>query len=182
MAKLISKTYGEALLELATEENRAAELLEEIQSVQDILKANPQFGQLMLHPGIAKQDKLQLVDEVFKGKISDEVTGLIRIIVDNERFKEIDSVFQYFIDKEKESQGIGVAYVTTPMELGEKAKAEVLAKLLETTDFKTMEMHYVVDESLIGGMIIRIGDRVVDSSIRSRLNDLTKELLKIQLG
>lgn len=182
MAKLVSKTYGEALLELVHEEEKASEMLEEIQSVRDILKSNPEFMELMLHPGIAKQEKLQIVENVFKGKISDELAGFLRIVVEKERFKELDSIFQYFIDKEKESQGIGVAYVTTPTELGEEAKAEVLTKLLETTDFKTMEMHYAVDESLIGGMTIRIGDRVVDSSIRSRLNDLTKELLKIQLG
>lgn len=182
MAKLVSKTYGEALLELVHEEDRASEMLEEIQSVRDIINGNPEFKELMLHPGIAKQEKLQIVENIFKGKISDELAGFLRIVVEKERFKELDSIFQYFIDKEKELQGIGVAYVTTPTELGEKAKAEVLTKLLETTDFKTMEMHYSVDESLIGGMTIRIGDRVVDSSIRSRLNDLTKELLKIQLG
>lgn len=182
MAKIVSKTYGEALVELAVEEDKASEMLEEIQSVREILKDNPEFCKLMLHPGIAKQEKLQLVDNIFSGKTSDDLTGFIRVVVDKERFKEIDSIFQYFIDKVKEMQGIGVVYVQTPISLDEKSKADVKAKILETTDYKSLEMNYEVDESLIGGMIIRIGDRVVDSSIRSRLNDLTKELLQIQLG
>ena len=182
MAKLVSKTYGEALFELAHEENRASEMLEEIQSVREILKSNPEFGRMMLHPGIPKQDKLKIVDEVFKGRCSDEITGFIRIIVDKERFKDIDSIFLYFIDKEKESQGIGVAYVSTPKPLDLEGKSRVRDKLLETTDYETLEMHYDVDPGLIGGMVIRIGDRVVDSSIKSRLNDLTKELLELQLG
>ena len=59
MAKLVSKTYGEALFELAHEENKASEMLEEIQSVREILKSNPEFRKMMLHPGIAKQDKLK---------------------------------------------------------------------------------------------------------------------------
>ena len=79
MAKLVSKTYGEALFELAHEENRASEMLKEIQSVQEILKSNPEFCNMMLHPGIAKQEKLKIVDEVFKGRTSDEITGFIRI-------------------------------------------------------------------------------------------------------
>ena len=54
-------------------------------------------------------------------------------------------------------------------------------RLLDTTDYKKMEMHYNVDESLIGGMVVRIGDRVVDSSIKTKLNELQKELLKVQL-
>jgi len=182
MAKLVSQTYGEALVELANEEGIASSMLEEIQSVREIIKGNPDFVKLMLHPGIAKQEKLQVVDNVFKGKVSDQLTGLIRIIVENERFKDIDSVFQYYIDKVKESQGIGVVYVTTPLELDEKEKTNIVTRILETTDYKTLEMNYAIDKSLIGGMIIQIGDRYVDSSIRNRLDDLTKELLEIQLG
>ena len=59
MAKLVSKTYGEALVELANEEGIASSMLEEIQSVRDIINGNPEFTKLMLHPGIAKQEKLQ---------------------------------------------------------------------------------------------------------------------------
>ena len=182
MAKLVSKTYGEALFELAHEENKASEMLEEIQSVREILKSNPEFVKLMLHPGIAKQDKLKTVEEVFKGRTSEEITGFIRVVVDKERFGDIDAIFQYFIDKEKESAGIGVAYVVTPKTLDLEGQSKVKNKLLETTDYKTIEMNYAVDPSLIGGMVIRIGDRVVDSSIKSRLNDLTKDLLELQLG
>ncbi len=182
MAKLVSKTYGEALFELAHEEDKASMMLEEIQSVRQILESNPEFRKLMLHPGIPKQEKLELVDEVFKGRTSDEITGFLRIVVDKERFGDLESIFQYFIDKEKEFQGIGVAYVSTPKPLDLEGKSMVKNKLLETTDFKTIEMHYDVKPDLIGGMVIRIGDRVVDSSIKSRLNDLTKELLELQLG
>ena len=57
-----------------------------------------------------------------------------------------------------------------------------MKKLLETTEYETMEMNYTTDSSLIGGMVIRIGDRVVDSSIKHKLNDLTRDLLKIQLA
>ena len=71
---------------------------------------------------------------------------------------------------------------TTPMELKTAQKEAIVEKLLATTDFKTMEMHYDVDETLIGGMVIRIGDRVVDSSISTKLSNLEAQLLKIQLA
>ena len=54
--------------------------------------------------------------------------------------------------------------------------------MLATTDYRTVECHYQVDVSIIGGMIIRMGDRVVDSSIRTKLNKLERELMAIQLG
>jgi len=55
-------------------------------------------------------------------------------------------------------------------------------RLLETTKYVKFEMHYDVDSELIGGMVIRVGDRVVDSSIRTKLEDMKKQLLNIQLG
>lgn len=184
MAKLVSKTYGEALYEIAMESgvDRAAELLEEIRCVQKLLTANPQFDELMKHPGIPKQDKLQVVNNVFKGRISDELTGLFEVVVSKERYGDLPAIFAYFTDRVKEQLRIGVAYVTTAMELSEKQREDICAKLLETSGYKKMEMHYEVDASIIGGMIIRINDRVVDSSVRTKLNGLTKQLLQIQLG
>jgi F-type H+-transporting ATPase subunit delta len=67
------------------------------------------------------------------------------------------------------------------VELSEAQKAAVEKRLLETTKYVQFEMHFEVDTALIGGMVIRIGDRVVDSSIKSKLYDLTRELTKITI-
>ncbi len=182
MAKLVSKTYGEALFELAMEENKAQELMEEIQAVQQLFEQNPDFDKLMKHPGVSKQEKVQVMTNIFKGRVSDELTGFLEIVITKERYNELQAIFRYFIDKVKEVSKIGVAYVTSAIELTDAQKAGVQARLLETTAYQKMEMHYSVDASLIGGMVIRINDRVVDSSIRTKLNDLTKQLLNIQLG
>ena len=82
----------------------------------------------------------------------------------------------------KAQKKVGVAYVTTAVELSAGQRNAVRATLLETGGFREMEMHYGTDPSIIGGMIIRIDDRVVDSTIRTKLNSLTKQLLQIQLG
>lgn len=184
MAKLVSKTYGEALFEVAMEsgEDKAGELLEEINGIREILAANPQFDVLMEHPGIPKQEKLQVVDAVFNGHVSDELANFLKIVVSKERYKELNTIFDYYTEKVKEQKRIGVAYVTTAVELSEPQKNAVRARLLETGGYRDMEMHYSTDSSLIGGMVIRIGDRVVDSSIRTKLDKLTKQLLQIQLG
>ena len=182
MAKLISKTYGEALFELAVEENKVDVFADEISAILDILNQNPDFVSLLNHPKISKEEKLQVVEEVFGGKVSKEIQGFLNIIVAKERNKELMAIMEYFLDEVKAMKGIGVCYVTTPMELKEAQKEAVVKKLIETTDFKEMEMHYAVDETLIGGMVIRIGDRVVDSSIQTKLSKLEAQLLKIQLA
>lgn len=182
MAKLVSKTYGEALFELAVEEEKIDVFAEEIAEIRKILGENPDFAKFMNHPKILKEEKTEVLENVFKGRISDELTGFLKLIVTKDRYHEIDAIIDYFLTEVKKYQGIGIAYVTTASELREEQKARIEQRLLETTDYQKMEMHYAVEESLIGGMVIRIKDRVIDSSIQTKLSELTRQLMKIQLS
>lgn len=181
MAKLISKTYGDALFELAVEEEKVDVLSEEILEVKKVLDENQKFGRLMNHPKIIKEEKIQLAQQVFADRISKEIMGFLTIIISKDRYRNIDEILDYFLAEVKKYKGIGVATVTTAVPLKEEQRKSVEKKLLETTEYKSMEMHYETDASLIGGMIIRIGDRVVDSSIRTKLTELERTLLKVQV-
>ena len=181
MAKLISKTYGDALFELAVEKDKVDVLLEEIEQLQEVLSKNVEFGSLMNHPKIIKEEKIQVAKEVFEGRVSEELLGFLIIIISKYRYKDIDAILDYFVAEVKRYKGIGVATVTTAVPLKEEQCKKIEQKLLDTTQYTKMEMHYHLDESLIGGMVVRIGDRVVDSSIKTKLSELQKELLKVQL-
>ncbi|MBO5524768.1 MAG: ATP synthase F1 subunit delta [Roseburia sp.] len=181
MAKLVSKTYGDALFEVALEQGKLDEYWEEAAAVKTAMEDNPELFKLMTHPKIVKEEKIKIIEDIFAGKVSKELVGLLRMIVDKGHFEEADAVLSYFIDCVKEHKNIGTAYVTSAMELSGAQKAAVEKRLLETTRYVEFEMHYAVDSGLIGGMVIRIGDRVVDSSVRTKLYDLTRELSKIQL-
>ena len=181
MAKLVSKTYGDALFEVALEQGKLDEYWEEAAAVKTAMEDNPELFKLMTHPKIVKEEKIKIIEDIFAGKVSKELVGLLRMIVDKDHFEEADAVLSYFIDCVKEHKNIGTAYVTSAMELSGAQKAAVEKRLLETTRYVKFEMHYAVDSELIGGMVIRIGDRVVDSSVRTKLYDLTRELSKIQL-
>ena len=100
----------------------------------------------------------------------------------NNRYEEIDGILASFINMVKEYKKIGIAYVQTPADLTDAQKKRIEQKLLDTTGYVKMEMNYSIDKSLIGGMKIRIGDRVVDSSISTKLNELAKDLRRIQLN
>ena len=181
MAKLISKTYGDALFELAVEQDKVDALLEEIEQLRHVLSENEEFGRLMNHPKIIKEEKIQVAKNVFEGRMSSELLGFVTIIISKDRYKDIDAILDYFIAEVKQYKGIGVATVTTAVPLRLEQRRKIEQRLLDTTSYKKMEMNYLLDKSLIGGMVIRIGDRVVDSSISTKLNELQKELLKVQL-
>lgn len=181
MAKLVENVYGDALFELAKEENKVDAIYEEVQALIQVLDENPNLIQMMTHPHISKEEKLQTVETVFKGKISDEIIGLMRMVVEKDHFGQMKDIFEYFVSSVKEFKNIGVCYISTPLELSDQKKKEVENRLLETTKYETLETYYKIDKDLIGGMVIRIGDRIVDSSIRTKIYNLSRELSKVQL-
>ena len=181
MAKLISKTYGDALFTLAVEENKVDELVKEITQLLDILVKEEEFSKLMNHPRVPVEEKTALVKEIFTGRVSAELVGFLTLVVTKGRYSSINEILQYFLDSAKEFKGIGVAYVTTPLPLSDIQKTSIVEKLLATTQYKEMEMHYAIDKALIGGMQIRIKDRVVDSSVQTKILKMQQSLLQIQL-
>lgn len=181
MAKLVSQVYGDALFEAAREMKGIDKTAEEVRVLLEVLKESPELLQLLDHPQIVKEEKLQLIRNIFEGKFSDEIMGFLATVVEKGRQNEIYSILEYFTDRVKEYHKIGTAYVTSAVELSEEQKTQVKERLLATTSFREFEMHYCVDPSLIGGMVIRIGDRVADSSIKTRLYEMKRELLKVQM-
>lgn len=181
MAKLVSATYGDALFELAVSQNRVDAYYDEAQAVLSVFNDNRELMEVLNHPKIVKEEKISVIENIFSKFVSKEMTGFLVTIVTKDRSGEIPEIFDYFIKKVKEYRHIGVAYVTTPMELSESSREKLVDKLLKTTDYKKFEMNYAVDKSLIGGMVIRIGDRVVDSSIKHKLDSLSRELAQIDV-
>jgi F-type H+-transporting ATPase subunit delta len=110
------------------------------------------------------------------------MTGFMKLLIDKDRYSELPKIFGYLIERIKEERKIGTAYVTTAVELSAEKKAAIEKRLLETTEYETIDVNYNVDQAIIGGMIIRIKDRVVDSSVRTKLDEMKKQLLQIQLG
>ena len=175
MAKLAAEVYGEALFDLAVEQNSGDAWAEQIKTAELAFAENPEFLELLTHPKITKEEKLSVVEKVFGGRFDDAVTGLLTVIVEKGRCSEIPAVFADFLDKVREYRKIGVASVVSATELSEAQKKRIEAKLLSQTKYESFEMWYTVDASLIGGMVIRIGDRVVDSSIKTKLEELKKQ-------
>ena len=169
MAKLVSKVYGDALFEAARDCGKMDEIFEEVQSIGVILEENAELQKILGNP------------RVMRGRVSNEIVELMKLMIEKGRYSKIDSVFEYFIGLVKEEKKIGIAYIATAVELSEAQKEAVMQRLLQTTKYESFEMNYQVDASLIGGMVIRIGDRVVDTSIKTKLYELSKSLKKIQV-
>lgn len=182
MAKLVSKTYGDALFELALERNELDAISDEAVCVNEIFRENTELTSLLNLPRLSAQEKVSVIETIFKGRISDEMTGFLVTVVDKGRYNEIGAILDYFDSRVKEYKNIGIVDVTSAAELTEGQKGKIRAKLLAVTKYSDLEIRYRTDASLIGGIVIRIGDRVADASIKTRLSNLSRELLKVSLG
>lgn len=182
MAKLIEGSYGDALFELALEQNSLDSVAEQVDVLAQAFAENPELLKLLTHPKISKEEKVSVIENIFKGRFSDDIVGFLVIITEKDRGAQIEGILNYFKAKVREYKKIGVARVTSATELSAQQKARVEEKLLQQTSYESFEVDYSVDASLIGGMVIRIGDRVVDSSIRTKLDTMTKNLRKVSLS
>ena len=193
MAKLVSKVDGDALFEASMEASGAAAdaatgkqdidtVFEEVSVMAEIWKENPDLNLVLNNPQIVKEEKLSILNQIFAGKISQNLMGFLAIIVEKDRQKDIPDIYEYFLNRVKEYKKIGTVSVTSAVDLSPAQKEQVEKKLLETTGCKKLDIAYAADKSLIGGMIIRIGDRVVDSSVKTQLYNLRRDLSSIQLG
>lgn len=181
MAKLVSKVYGDALFEEALEKQVLDALFEEVKTLKFIWSDNPELAELLDNPKVGKEEKFSIIKEIFSESMSVDLMGFLAVVVDKGRQKEIPAICEYFINTVKEYKKIGVAHVTSAVELKEEQKLLLVKKLLDTTDYVEFEMDYQIDSSIIGGLIIRIGDRVVDSSVKTQIYELRRSLMKLQL-
>lgn len=182
MAKLVDKTYGDALFELAISSGKIDEYFEEAKCVVEAIEENEDFIKLLNHPKISKEEKEKVTENIFKDRVSDDITGFLLLMVKKDRQSKMVEALKYFIFKVKEYKKIGVATVTTAIELTGAKKKEIEKKLMDTTEYVAFEINYIVDKNIIGGMVIRIGDRVVDSSIKTKIYNISRELYNIQLS
>lgn len=182
MAKLVSNVYSEALFETALEKDQVDSLYEEALSLREIFTENAELLQLLDHPKIVREEKLEILKHIFSGKLSDEWQGLLAVTVEKGRQHEVPKIIDAFIRDVKEYKRIGTAHVESAVELTPQQKTQIQQKLLATTSYVEFEMDYKVKPALIGGLVIRIGDRVVDSSIRTQIYEIKRELLKMQMA
>ncbi|HIT60865.1 MAG TPA: ATP synthase F1 subunit delta [Candidatus Fimousia stercorigallinarum] len=182
MAKRVSKVYGDALFELALEKGELSQIKEEVLALQKIFKENEAFLPLLNHPNLPGEEKIRMMEKIFRGRVSDDMTGFLTIIIQKGRYRDILAIFQYVEERIKKHEKVGAARIAAPMELTDAQKKAIVKKLLETTSYESFEVEYIIDESLIGGLVIHVDDKVVDSSIKTKLANMVKALNQISIS
>ena len=172
MAELtVESTYGKALYEAAREVNKIDLILEEMKSIRDIFREEPEFYEFFNTPVLSGPEKKQGMQEVFENRISDETFHFLCILIDKRRtchFNRIVREYQHLVNQ---SQGIFTGTISSVEPLTDvqlKNFEEKTGKLLR----KKVSLINKIDPSILGGVKIFIEGKIIDASIRKRLQDL----------
>jgi F-type H+-transporting ATPase subunit delta len=178
MAERVAKTYSQAFFEVGLENNNIDVFMEELKVVGDMFNEYPDFYEIMTSPKLNTVEKKKIIGEVFKDKATDEISNFMKILIDKKRVKEIFSIVEQFENLIYEHKGIVKATAITTVLLGKDEK-DSLIKKLESITGKKVELINEIDKSVLGGVLIKLGDQVIDGTLRGKLNNLQKSLKEI---
>lgn len=166
--------YAKAILDLAQSQNIASEVNNDMKSIVDAFAQSTELQAFIASPTLPLTVKHQTLLEIFGG--AQNVTkGLFRLLEENKRFDLITDIANQYVIQFDELSGVEVAKVTTAVPLDAELEARILAKAAEFTTKKVV-IESAVDPSLIGGFILRIGDKQLNASVASRLQAIKQEL------
>lgn len=171
-----ARRYATALLEVAKEQNELEEILEDITLVRNTMEDSKELVTFLKSPIIKFDDKTAVLDELFFDDFQEATRLFIRLLARKDRINLLDDVTKAFIAKYKEQAGIIIVNVFVAEELDEKQR-ESLHRTLEEKTQKKVELNITLDESLQGGMAVRIDDTVIDGTVKHQLAKLEESLL-----
>ncbi len=181
MAQLVVKRYATALFELAIAANALTTYEEEVRTIVQAIKETPDFMAVLQNCKVGMGEKISLVESIFDGKVQDSIVGLIVLMIRKGRSAHILDTLEAFLNMIKAEQGIIKATVTSAIALS-AAQLEQIQTKLESSTKNKIELETIIDESIIAGLIIRVGDKVVDASIKGEMQALKKQLSELRLA
>lgn len=169
--------YAKAVLDQANHAKISEVVFGDMKSIQQTLAGSKELRVVLQSPVVKAEDKKQALLQIFE-KNSDVTKGLIQILSSNKRINLLGSVALAYVDLYNNSKGVKVATVTTAVAITPEIQATVLSKVKQMTGSENVTIHNTIDDSIIGGFILRVGDLQYNASIANQLGNLKREFSK----
>ena len=169
---LISDRYASALYDLAAEKNIVDSVLDDLTFLQKFIQENKDIKLLVKSPIITSSDKLNIFEIILSKKKADVFTNnFLKVISSNKRFAKLSSIISQFININSQKRGDVLADVISAEELMVDQKNKIKNQLTSILG-KKLSLNFNVDKKIIGGLIIKVGSKMVDSSLATKINKL----------
>lgn len=170
----VSAEYAGALFELSIENGKQKNYYDDLMTVSEAIKENPLFAEILLSPNVTLAQKKEVIDQTF-GSLSEDVVSLVKLLCEKKRFGMFDFVCRDYETLYNEASKILPAKVRTATPLS-KEEEKKLKQALEKRSGNKVKLDLEIDEKILGGMIIELDGKIIDGSLKTRLNRI-KEVI-----
>lgn len=173
----VTKVYSNALFQLGVEENLLDTINNDLKDCVKVFELEPEFLKVLSSPIITNKEKLSMLQAVFSTNCNELVFNYICLLVEKNRINLFSEIQQDFLLQYNEAKNLLQAEVITCVPLTPQLKSKIVAKLSRQTN-KNVTITETIDTSIIGGIIIKYGNTVIDSSLKIKFKDLSQKLHK----
>ncbi len=165
--------YAKAILEIASASGKAEAVHHDMKSVEAALEESHELQVFLASPVVRLEAKKNALDEIFASS-QPETKSLFQLLFANKRYEILGQIAKQYGRLYDESIGVEIAKVTTAIPMTPELESKIMAKIAEMST-KKITVENIVDPSIIGGFVLRIGDMQYNASVSSRLNELKRE-------
>lgn len=169
-----ARPYASAAFEFASENNDVAAWSAMLERLGQAV-ATPELSALIGHPKVTSEQLLEILEEILSGQLDDKRKNFIRVLMDAERLSLAPEISSLFERARADAEGVNHVVVTSAFELDPATEQAIISSVRNRVGGE-VKLHSEIDKDLIGGAVIRIGDAVVDLSVRGRLAALKQTL------
>ena len=175
MVGVVHIRYAEALYKVATSNNKIDLIADELNAIKKILDEQKDFMKILCHPKINEESKINMVKNIFDKKISEEIMGIITLVINKNRENILIKLFDEYVSIVKKNKNIVTATITSAIVLQDEHVNKIKDKLKQAVN-KEIEIKTIIDKKIIGGLKIQVGNTVFDRTVKAKLENLRKAL------
>lgn len=168
---LIGHRYAKALIDLANEQGKLEEVYNDMKFFEAVCTENDEFRKIMANPIVRHEKKFGILKKIFETRVTNVTFSIFNVLTKKNREQLLYPIAQEFHKLYDEQKGIQKVQVLTPVALTDEQKAE-FSRIVSAASNKTVELTEKIDESLLGGYVLKVGDTQIDTSVKHQLNEL----------
>jgi len=169
----VAEPYAEALLDLAKSNDSLKETTNDMNIVSQFHANSYDLQKFLGNPLITRDAKKNVVKDILGGQISDSTLKFLLLLVDRNRISVLGSIAQKFLELSYKQESIEIAKITSSIQLSAEQQKQIAEKLKIITGAKQIKLALKIDPQLIGGFTIEIGSKMIDTSIRGQLKQIS---------
>jgi F-type H+-transporting ATPase subunit delta len=172
----LAAAYARSVLELANDQNQARQIGQELEELGKIIDSDPAFANFLANPAVSEAERGQVVEKVFRGRVSPLVMNFLLVANRKGRLGILRLIAAAYAEQLEQQMGIVEVDITVAQRLSPEQFDDVRRRVGQALK-REIVLHQYVDESIIGGMVLRVQDRLLDASVRAQLQAIRRKLL-----